>query len=133
MTNLNFATSQIKKAQPANMEDTLQLKPKSTKGNTFQINNLLYVDDGTSLFSTLNEMKEATHTVPKDNILDPSEENSTDVLSILMKEELVPITASAFDKSNTSTVIGYFSIYALALFAHTSLKYAVFCQPSMNQ
>jgi len=30
----------------------LQLKPKTTKGNAFQIDDLLYVDDGTFLFST---------------------------------------------------------------------------------
>ena len=41
----------------------LQPKPKTTKGNAFQIDDLLYVDDGTFLFSTLTEMKEAMQTI----------------------------------------------------------------------
>jgi len=41
----------------------LQPKPKTTKGDAFQIDDLLYVDDGTFLFLILTEMKKATQTI----------------------------------------------------------------------
>jgi len=42
---------------------TLQPKPKTTKGNALQINDLLDVDDGTFLLSTPTEMKEVMPTI----------------------------------------------------------------------
>ena len=55
-TNLNFAPSQTKKAQPANMKELLCNQIKTTKGNALQIDDLPYIDNGTFLFSTLTEL-----------------------------------------------------------------------------
>jgi len=63
-TNLNFATSPTTKSSTCQYGRlALQPKPKTTKGDAFQIDDLLYVDDGTFLFSTLTEMKEALQTI----------------------------------------------------------------------
>jgi len=55
-----------------------------------------------------------------------------DAPSVPMKEELVPTSASVFDKSNTYMTIGYCLIFALTLFAHIDLHYTLFCQPSVK-
>jgi len=39
---------------------SLQPKPKTTKGNPFQVDNLLYIDDGAFLLETLKELTTAS-------------------------------------------------------------------------
>ena len=42
---------------------SLQPKPKTTKGNPFQVDNHLYIDDGAFLFKILEELTTASQTI----------------------------------------------------------------------